>query len=527
MSALLGVLAGCGGPITASEAQRRALTGRAQGAACPPPSADGPGRELRGIWVTTVRNIDWPPKPGLSPDKQRAAYRTLLDAAAKRNVNAVFVQVRPTADAFHPSPHEPWSRWLTGQQGRDPGYDPMRFMIDEAHARGMQFHAWFNPYRIGDAADRGTLHAEHPARKNPGWVRRYGRHLWYDPGLPQVRDLATRSVLDVVGKYDVDGVHFDDYFYPYPEPGRTFDDDDTYARYGRGAGSRADWRRDNVNSLVRDLSRRIHDDKPWVRFGISPFGVWRNARTDKAGSPTSALQSYDDIYADTRKWMTEGWVDYVAPQLYWQIGFGPAGYRELSEWWATLAARTKVQLYTGQAAYRVGEPQWKDPDELSRHVRIDRGHEAIRGQIYFSAKNYIGNTRGFTDRLVKDHYATPALVPALPGRAAPPRPVTAVEAAADGPKPRVRLRWPASGAGWYAVYRLDGRAAACSVKAEHLVATRPGDLAGGGTGKGKEHTFTDSSPRPGHTYTYVVTALDRHYVQSRPSGGATVTLPKG
>lgn len=522
--ALLGAVTGCALSTAASQTGRPDLpsvTARPPaGTTCPPTDAAGTARELRGLWIATVRNLDWPPRPGLSADRQRAAFRALLDAAARRHINAVFVQIRPTSDAFYPSPHEPWSQWLTGEQGRDPGYDPLKFMITEAHARGMQFHAWFNPYRVGDAADRDKLHPSHPARVHPDWVHRYGRHLWYDPGRPEVRDLAIKTVMDVVSKYDVDGVHFDDYFYPYPEPGQTFRDDATYKRYGSGFDDRGDWRRHNVNVLIRDLSGKIRAAKPWVRFGISPFGVWRNARTDPAGSRTTALQSYDDVYADTRTWMRERWVDYVAPQLYWHIGFRAADYRELARWWARLGARTKTEIYTGQAAYRVGEPQWRDPAELSRHVAIDREHASIRGQIYFSAKSLVGNARGFADHLTRHHYRTPTLPPVVPHRSgAPARPVATVSAApADG---GVQVRWRGTGAPAYAIYRLDGRADPCAAKGRHLVGVRRGTA---GTG---ELTFTDRSARPGRDHTFVVTALNRYDHESAPGPAATVSVPKG
>lgn len=515
---LLGSLAGC----SAGSAADTAGAGGDGRDACPAGNAgDDRYRELRGIWIATARNIDWPPRPGLPAAQQKAAYRALLDSARRINANAVFVQIRPTADAFYPSRYEPWSQWLTGRQGGDPGYDPLRFLIAEAHARGLEFHAWFNPYRVGATTDVKKLAPRHPARLNPGLVRQFGKGLWYDPGLPAVRDLTKKVVLDVVDRYDIDGVHFDDYFYPYPVAGQRFNDDASFKQYGSGFRSRADWRRANVNTLVGQVSGEIHRAKPWVRFGISPFGVWRNASTDPAGSRTRALQSYDDIYADTRTWMTKGWLDYVVPQLYWSIGYGPADYRELAGWWSRLAARTKVQLYTGQAAYRVGQAQFKDPAELSRHVRLDHGHKEIRGQVYFSAKSVTGNARGFADRLRADHYGRPALIPELPRRRGKaPLPVSAVRAEpAEGKARGVRLSWKGSSAAAYAIYRLDGRAAPCApVDGRQLLATRPG---------GGKAEFTDATAQAGRTYTYVVTALDRLHAQSRPSKGVSVTASKG
>lgn len=309
-----GALAACG--ITAFGG----TSGREDGpvppgakAECPGvPAPDGAaGRQLRGMWIASVGNTDWPRDPGASAADQREQFTRLLDTAAAMNMNAVFVQIRPNSDAFYDSPYEPWSQWLTGTQGKDPGYDVLAFMVKEAHARNLEFHAWFNPYRVSRHDDLKKLSPKSPARKHPDWVRKYGKGLWYDPGLPQVRDLATNAVMDVVTKYDIDAVHFDDYFYPYPEDG-DFPDDAAYKAYGDGM-KRADWRRRNVDTLVESLSGRIHAAKPWVRFGVSPFGVWRNKSSDPDGSATAALQSYDDIYADTRKWIKRGWLDYVTP----------------------------------------------------------------------------------------------------------------------------------------------------------------------------------------------------------------------
>ncbi|MFD0854778.1 glycoside hydrolase family 10 protein, partial [Actinomadura adrarensis] len=315
---------------------------------------DSADRQLRGMWVATVGGTDWPRgSDSSSKERQQASFRKVLDTAQAMNLNAVFVQIRPNSDAFYDSPYEPWSQWITGTPGKDPGYDVLKFMLDEAHKRNLEFHAWFNPYRVSRHADLNKLAPDSPARKNPGWVRKYGKGMWYDPGLPQVRDLATKAVMDVVRKYDIDAVHFDDYFYPYPEGGAAYPDQATYKQYGKGK-SLAEWRRGNVDMLVESLSEKIHEAKPWVRFGISPFGVWRNKSTDSDGSPTRALQSYDAQYADTRKWIREGWIDYVTPQLYWAIGDERADYAALVKWWSEQVEDTDVQLTIGQAAYRVG-----------------------------------------------------------------------------------------------------------------------------------------------------------------------------
>ncbi|MGW5415964.1 family 10 glycosylhydrolase [Actinomadura geliboluensis] len=531
-----GALAACGIPAFGDRETggRGSVPPPGAAAECPRVAAPGDSghRQLRGMWIATVGGIDWPKDAGGSAAAQRKQYTELLDTAAAMNMNAVFVQIRPNSDAFYDSPYEPWSQWITGTQGKDPGYDVLAFMLKEAHARNLEFHAWFNPYRVSRQDDVGKLHPDSPARQHPDWVRKYGTGLWYDPGLPQVRDLAAKAVMDVVRKYDVDAVHFDDYFYPYPEAGRDFPDDASYKAYGKGE-KRADWRRRNVDTLVESLSRQIHDAKPWVRFGISPFGVWRNKSSDPAGSPTRALQSYDDIYADTRKWIKKGWIDYITPQLYWPIGDPRADYADLVAWWAEQVEGTGVQLTIGQAAYRVGaDSAWKNPAELSRHLTLNAKYPQVRGDVFFSASDIAANRRGFAARLRDDHYARPAIPP--PARtgtgdgggktgadgggkdteAAPP-PVRGTAAAPD--RKGVRVTWqPADGAASYAVYRVEGTRPGCApVDPRTLIAA----VRGGG--------IVDPGAEPGRAYTYYVTALDRLHRESAPGRGATATAAKG
>jgi uncharacterized lipoprotein YddW (UPF0748 family) len=514
---LTACLPGSGGPGGAAGAAAPRAT-----APCPAGKAQGEaadkGRELRGMWIATVRGTDWPGGAGHAAERQRAEYRRLLDAARALRLNAVFVHVRPTADAFYGSPHEPWSQWITGRQGKDPGYDVLGFMLREAHLRGLEFHAWFNPYRVSPQKDLNKLAPANPARRHPGWVRRYGDGLWYDPGLPQVRDLVSMVILDVVRKYDIDGVHFDDYFYPYPE-GRDYPDQATFKAHGKGFEGKAAWRRDNVNALVERISGEIHRAKPWVRFGISPFGVWRNRSTDPAGSATRALQSYDDIYADSRLWVKKGWVDYILPQLYWPVGDPLADYRTLTEWWARQVRGTGVLLTIGHGAYRVGAPgPWRRAGELSRQLTVNDRFPEVRGDVFFSARDLVSDRRGFASRIRTDHYPRPALVPVAERRAkaagrAPVAPPAAVTT--EFRDEAVTVRWRGSGAARYAVYRVAGRrAAACA-------AAGPGSLiavAGGGAA-----TVSDPAVKPGETYTYFVTALDRVQRESAPARGSTIT----
>ncbi|WP_353941439.1 family 10 glycosylhydrolase [Streptomyces sp. HUAS MG91] len=367
------------------------------------------GPALRGMWLASVANRDWPSKPGLTPAEQRAELLAHLDTAVARRLNAVVFQVRPAADALWPSPYEPWSEVLTGVQGKDPGWDPLGTAVAEAHRRGLELHAWFNPYRVANHTDPGRLVPTHPARRHPEWIVPYGGKLYYNPGLPEVRRFVQDAMVDAVKKYAVDAVHFDDYFYPYPVPGQTFDDDATFAAHGGGFTDKAAWRRDNIDRLVREMAQRIEKARPGVRFGISPFAVWRNRATDPRGSDSAAgVQTYDDLHADTRKWVREGWIDYIAPQVYWNIGFAAADYAKLVPWWADVVRGTGVRLYIGEALYKAGDPAqgtaWQDPAELSRHLTFADSRREVRGHIYFSAKEVGEDRIGAMARVVADHY---------------------------------------------------------------------------------------------------------------------------
>ncbi|MGW7525202.1 glycoside hydrolase family 10 protein [Streptomyces sp. NPDC054783] len=388
----------------------------AQGAAAAAGHRPRAAAEMRGVWLATVSNRDWPSRPGLTAAAQRAELTAHLDRAARDRLNTVVFQVRPTADSLWPSPYEPWSEYLTGTQGENPGWDPLGTAVREAHARGLELHAWFNPYRIANHTDPGRLAASHPARKHPDWVVPYGGKLYYNPGLPEVRAFVRQAMLDAVAKYPVDAVHFDDYFYPYPVAGQTFDDDDAYDRYGGDFSGPAAWRRDNINRLVREMAAGIKRVRPGTRFGISPFGVWRNASADPLGSDTRAgVQTYDDLHADTRRWVREHWIDYIVPQLYWNIGFAAADYAKLVEWWAAVAKGTKTRLYIGEALYKAGaagQPSaWQDPVELSRHLTFAAGYPQVRGHVFFAAKDVAADRIGAMSRVITDHYGRSAKPP--------------------------------------------------------------------------------------------------------------------
>ncbi|GLX01930.1 family 10 glycosylhydrolase [Microtetraspora sp. NBRC 16547] len=472
-------------------------------------SGSFPKRQLRGVWIATVHNSDWPSRTGLTPARQRAEYTAILDNAVKRRLNAVFVQVRPASDAIYRSSLEPWSQYLTGTPGKDPGWDPLPFLISEAHKRGLEFQAWFNPYRAAFTTDVSALPEGHPARVHPEWTVKHEGRLYYNPGLPEVRDWVTKVVTDVVRRYDVDGVHFDDYFYPYPGNGTRFADAAAHAAYGKGV-KLADWRRDNVNKLVAQVSKAVHQTKPYVKFGISPFGIWRNKSDDPKGSDTKGMSAYDAIYADAKAWIRAGSVDYLVPQLYWPRGFSVADYEALVPWWAEAVRGSDVDLYIGQALYRVGTkdtPAWTKPAEMPSHLTVNRQYPEVKGDVYFSAASLATNPLGVLDRIVKNHYTRPALLPVIKGL-----PATAPAAPASLKSAAGTLTWsPSSRARAYAVYRASGKNADCTtVDAHHLVAVVSAD-------DRLSYTAEESGD-------YYVTALDRLNNESAPAQ-VKVTLP--
>lgn len=473
-----------------------------------------PKRQFRAMWLSSVVNIDWPSRTGLSVADQRAEYLSWLDLAAELNLNAIICQVRPTADAFWPSPYEPWSQYLTGTQGVDPGYDPMAFQISEAHKRNLEYHAWFNPYRVSMQTDPAKLVATHPARVHPEWVFAYGGKLYYNPGIPEVRAFVETAMLDAVARYDVDAVHFDDYFYPYPSGTTPYPDADTYARYGRGIATIEDWRRDNINLLVSEMHARVHALKQWVKFGISPFGIWRNKAADPLGSDTAGTQSYDAISADTRKWVKQGWVDYINPQIYWQIGLAVADYAKLVPWWADVVSGTDVALYIGQATYKETSGVFTDPAELAHHLAFNQAHPEVDGDVWFSAKDVRADAHGSTSLMAEQYYTRPAIVPVIEhlGGAAPAAPVAMTARRVGG---EVELRWTSRGRSVptsYAIWRLPGRVSPTSADladATHLVATVRAD------GRPPQ-TWIDHTPLDGAS-TYVITAYDRLWHESAAS----------
>lgn len=380
--------------------------------------AQNPKYEFRGAWIASVENIDWPSKRGLPVDSQKAEFIKMLDVLQRIGMNTVIMQIRPVADAFYPSSLEPWSEYLNGRQGLPPTpyYDPLKFMIEETHKRNMEFHAWCNPYRAVMNISKSSIAPNHITRIQKSWFLTYGGGTeaykkYFDPGNPEARKFVTDVVKDVVTRYDVDAIHFDDYFYPYPIAGKEFPDGETYRKYGNGL-SRADWRRSNCDSIILILSKTIKSIKPNVKFGISPFGVWRNKKEDPEGSETNALTNYDGLYADILLWQKKGWIDYVLPQLYWEIGHARADYETLVEWWDNHSYGR--QVYIGHGFYRAGSnAAWKDKNQLPRQINMLRDYENIQGSAYFSAKNFYKNPNGWNDTLRNNYYKNLALVPPM------------------------------------------------------------------------------------------------------------------
>jgi uncharacterized lipoprotein YddW (UPF0748 family) len=393
---------------------------------------DPPKHEMRAVWIASVANIDWPSKSGLTTDLQKEEMIELLDLAKAYHMNTVIFQVRPATDAFYPSDLEPWSQWLTGKQGKapDPWYDPLAFTISECRKRGLDIHLWLNPYRAVTDTARASIAPSHPVNQHPEWFVTYGKTRYFNPGLAETRNHVANVVADVLKRYDIDAIHFDDYFYPYRIPGQDFPDQAAFERYPRGflSSQKEDWRRDNVDLIIRQLHDTIQAIKPHVEFGISPFGVWRNIDKDPTGSRTRAGQTnYDDLYADILKWQKEGWLDYVTPQIYWHIGKEVADYAILADWWNQNAYGCR--MYIGQAFYRIDkkskDKEWRSAKQIAKQVALNRTFSNIDGSMYFSAKSMRSNPLKLRQKLERKLYRYEALPPAgkraIPITAEPPQ----------------------------------------------------------------------------------------------------------
>jgi len=476
-----------------------------------------PKREFRGAWIATVSNIDWPSKPGLPAEQQKSEFIKRLDQLKALGCNAVIVQVRPACDAFYASVEEPWSRYLTGKQGQPPFpyYDPLTFMVEEAHKRNMEFHAWFNPYRALVIKGKNPNPPEHVTNKHPDWLINYGTKTYLNPGLPQVREYVTRVIMDVVKRYDIDAVHLDDYFYPYRIANVEFGDQATYNKYGKDFDNKDDWRRNNVDLFISVLNTNIKQVKPWVKLGISPFGVWRNASKDPRGSNTRGGQTcYDDLYSDVLLWMEQGWIDYLAPQLYWEHGHRLVGFEVLQPWWEQ--NRYNRHMYYGLGVYRMLDATrapWNSPDELMSQLRDTRYKTKTPGTIFYSTSNFDKISRSVSDSVARFNmcYAFPPQMKWLDS--IPPTPPT-LTAEQDGKG--ILLKWfgenPTQEPLRFAVYRFEQGERPNLNKAENIISVL----------QATQYFDPEYAQHP--KCSYIVTALDRLWNESPPSNMVTTPV---
>lgn len=485
-------------------------------------------QEFRGVWVASVANIDWPSKPTLTIYEQQSEFRDLLELHRANGMNAVIVQVRPCSDAFYPSRYEPWSKWLTGKLGQPPQpyYDPLKFMIDEAHSMGFEFHAWFNPYRAAMDIEKNGIDSASLPFKQPQWFLKYGNNLYFDPGLPEAKKHVIDVIMEVANRYDIDAVHFDDYFYPYKIKDIDFPDSLSFSKYGGAFKDKADWRRNNVDQLIKSLSDSIRAVKPYVQLGISPFGVWRNQDKDSTGSATKAGQTcYDDLYADVIKWQREKWIDYVVPQIYWSIGFEVANYKIIAEWWNK--NNYDIPVYVGHATYRVGnakDERWKEPSQLHKQIRLNRTLKNIHGSAFFSSKSFIPNPLGVNDSLKMNLYRRKSLPPETrktklsEQREYPLRFVTSSAG--------IQLLWNENESGAnlnkhhrYVIYRFEKNRFSTE-DATKIIAILPGsnDLL--------QQNFVDHTAKRGKKYNYTVTSLDVYNHESKATAVFSIVWKK-
>ncbi len=401
-------------------------------AAAPLPADDLPEvpREFRAVWIATVSNIDWPSKPGLPVEQQQSELLDILNTSARLNLNAVVLQVRPMFDALYESDLEPWSEYLTGEMGQapEPHYDPLAFAVEEAHKRGLELHAWFNPYRARHSGAKSPIADSHVSKTHPDIVRQYGKFLWADPAEEKTKELTLEVILDVTRRYDIDGVHIDDYFYPYKSyaDGADFPDEGPWKRYQESGGelSRSDWRRHHVNDFVERFYKDVKKTDPLVKVGISPFGIWRPGHPEGI----EGLDQYESLYADAKLWLNEGWVDYFTPQLYWPMEREKQSYVRLLAWWVEQNHEDR-HVWPGNSINRVREPSGPySPQEILNQIEATRQQKGASGNVFFSARALMTNPQGLNDKLLDGPYASRALPPASPWLSdeKPGRPVLSV-----------------------------------------------------------------------------------------------------
>ncbi|MDP5170791.1 MAG: family 10 glycosylhydrolase [Bacteroidia bacterium] len=469
-----------------------------------------PDREFRGMWIATVKNIDWPSQAGLPSPIQQKELTDLLDSLQTHGFNAVILQIRPAGDALYDSPFEPWSEWLTGRQGQAPRplYDPLEFAVKEAHKRNMELHAWINPFRAGmDDVPGKWFASNHVAQTHPEWTLKYGSNRYIDPGIPAAREYVMDVVMDIANRYDVDAIHFDDYFYPYAIAGQEFPDTLSYRQFGGRYLDIDAWRRNNIDEFILQLHNRILAERPDLQFGISPFGVWRNQADDPLGSATRAgITSYDGLHADIRKWLRLGWIDYVAPQLYFSIGFAPADFAVLLEWWQRNSFGKN--LYIGHSPYKINnnaDPNWTSSREIPRQIEAVRRSSTAKGSIFFSAKWLKANPLGWADSLQNHYYQQYSFPPTMTWLdPTPPLPPAQVEIGAA--KEGMEILWIDArnpDAAYYCIYRAEGKETPLPRDSDRI-----------GISREQGSFFLDKDVYFGKKYSYLITARDKHHNES-------------
>ena len=469
-----------------------------------------PKREFRAAWIQSVNGQF----RGMPTEKLKQNLIGQLNSLQKAGINAIIFQVRPEADALYASRLEPWSRFLTGVHGKapEPYWDPMQFMIDECHKRGMEFHAWINPYRTKTTL-KSELAPNHVYNIHPEWFVTYGDQLYFDPALPESRRHICMVVSDIVSRYDVDAIHMDDYFYPYPIKGKDFPDDASFARFGGGFSNKGDWRRSNVNVLIKKLHETIREIKPWVKFGVSPFGIYRNESSDPLGSKTKGLQNYDDLYADVLLWAREGWIDYNIPQIYWHIGHPVADYETLVKWWARNTENRP--LFIGQSVMNTvqnADPKNPSINQLPRKMALQRAYQTIGGSCQWPASAVVENAGKYRDALIAEYHKYPALPPVFdfmdneaPAKVRKMKPVWTEDGYIlfwTAPKYKEEMNRAVQ----YVVYRFNDKEKVNIDDPSHIVAITRDNF--------YKLPYEDGKTK----YRYVVTALDRLHNESKSVG---------
>ena len=469
-----------------------------------------PKREFRAAWIQSVNGQF----RGMPTEKLKQNLIGQLNSLQKAGINAIIFQVRPEANALYASRLEPWSRFLTGVQGKEPEpyWDPMQFMIDECHKRGMEFHAWINPYRTKTTL-KSELAPNHVYNIHPEWFVTYGDQLYFDPALPESRRHICMVVSDIVSRYDVDAIHMDDYFYPYPIKGKDFPDDASFARFGGGFSNKGDWRRSNVNVLIKKLHETIREIKPWVKFGVSPFGIYRNESSDPLGSKTKGLQNYDDLYADVLLWAREGWIDYNIPQIYWHIGHPVADYETLVKWWARNTENRP--LFIGQSVMNTvqnADPKNPSINQLPRKMALQRAYQTIGGSCQWPASAVVENAGKYRDALIAEYHKYPALPPVFdfmdneaPAKVRKMKPVWTEDGYIlfwTAPKYKEEMNRAVQ----YVVYRFNDKEKVNIDDPSHIVAITRDNF--------YKLPYEDGKTK----YRYVVTALDRLHNESKSVG---------